>query len=84
MSSNDAFSTVPQPVLSVGELTDQIKGLLEGTFNGIWVAGEISNLSCPQSGHYYLTLKDDRRNCGRFCGARRRPACVSNWKTAWR
>ena len=60
MSSNDAFSTVPQPVLSVGELTDQIKGLLEGTFNGIWVAGEISNLSCPQSGHYYLTLKDDR------------------------
>jgi exodeoxyribonuclease VII large subunit len=49
-----------EPVLSVAELTAQIKGLLEGTFPRIWVSGEISNCSRPQSGHYYLTLKDDR------------------------
>jgi exodeoxyribonuclease VII large subunit len=60
MCAADLFSPEQERVLSVGELTDQIKGLLEGTFNGVWVSGEISNLSRPQSGHCYLTLKDDR------------------------
>ena len=46
--------------LSVWELTSQIKDLLEAAFTGVWVAGEISNFSRPQSGHCYLTLKDDR------------------------
>jgi len=45
-------------VLSVSELTDAIKGLLEGTFPDVWVSGEISNFSRPRSGHCYLTLKD--------------------------
>lgn len=49
-----------QPVLSVSDLTAQIKETLEGTFPDVWVTGEISNLSRPQSGHCYLTLKDDR------------------------
>ena len=46
-------------VLSVSELTAQIKGLLEGTFPNVWVNGEISDLSRPRSGHAYFTLKDD-------------------------
>ncbi len=54
----------PQPaaprVLSVAELTAQIKDLLEASFDSVWVAGEISNLSRPHSGHCYLTLKDDQ------------------------
>ena len=50
----------PEKVLSVFELTSQIKDLLEGNFQQVWVAGEISNFSRPQSGHCYLTLKDDR------------------------
>jgi exodeoxyribonuclease VII large subunit len=50
----------PEKVLSVFELTSQIKDLLEGKFQAVWVAGEISNFSRPQSGHCYLTLKDDR------------------------
>jgi exodeoxyribonuclease VII large subunit len=58
--SAELFSAAQTPVLSVGDLTEQIKGVLEGTFTDVWVAGEISNLSRPQSGHYYLTLKDDR------------------------
>src|SRR3989304_5735726 len=49
----------PQP-LSVWELTAQVKDLLEATFPSVWVTGEISNFSRPQSGHCYLTLKDDR------------------------
>jgi exodeoxyribonuclease VII large subunit len=50
----------PERVLSVFELTSQIKDLLEGNFQEVWVSGEISNFSRPQSGHCYLTLKDDR------------------------
>lgn len=59
MPIDDLFSPTEQHVLSVGELTEQIKTLLEGSFPGVWVSGEISNLSRPQSGHCYLTLKDD-------------------------
>jgi exodeoxyribonuclease VII large subunit len=46
-------------VFTVSELTSQIKEILEGTFVGIWVEGEISNLRRPSSGHMYLTLKDE-------------------------
>ena len=45
-------------ILSVTQLTAQIKDLLEGSFPDVWVEGEISNLSVPQSGHVYFTLKD--------------------------
>ncbi|MGD9721660.1 MAG: exodeoxyribonuclease VII large subunit [Pirellulales bacterium] len=47
------------PVLSVSELTRRIKDSLETQFPAVWVSGEISNFSRPQSGHCYLTLKDD-------------------------
>ncbi len=47
-----------QPILTVGQLTAEIKDVLESTFAEVWVSGEISNLSRPQSGHCYLTLKD--------------------------
>ncbi len=47
------------PVLSVAQLTALIQGTLEMAIPPIWVAGEISNLSQPRSGHIYLTLKDD-------------------------
>jgi exodeoxyribonuclease VII large subunit len=50
----------PQRPLSVWELTAQIKDLLEAAFPNVWVAGEVSNFARPQSGHCYLTLKDDR------------------------
>jgi len=46
-------------VLTVSELTGQIKGLLEVNFSQILVEGEISNLRIPPSGHMYFSLKDD-------------------------
>jgi exodeoxyribonuclease VII large subunit len=46
-------------ILTVTQLTNQIKALIEGAFSDIWVEGEISNLSIPQSGHAYFTLKDE-------------------------
>jgi exodeoxyribonuclease VII large subunit len=46
-------------VLTIGELTRSIKGLLEEGYSSVWVEGEVSNLAKPTSGHQYLTLKDD-------------------------
>jgi exodeoxyribonuclease VII large subunit len=45
-------------VLSVSELTRELKSLVEEAFGYVWVSGEISNLARPGSGHLYLTLKD--------------------------
>ncbi|MCJ7733081.1 MAG: exodeoxyribonuclease VII large subunit, partial [Anaerolineales bacterium] len=45
---------------SVSEVNAYLKGVLEADANlqNLWVAGEISNLSRPASGHLYFTLKD--------------------------
>jgi exodeoxyribonuclease VII large subunit len=53
-------TAVNQQTLTVAQLTAQIKNTLEGEFPNVWVAGEISNYSRPQSGHSYFTLKDDQ------------------------
>ncbi|MBI3880396.1 MAG: exodeoxyribonuclease VII large subunit [Verrucomicrobia bacterium] len=45
-------------VLSVSELTTQVKRLLEKQIGSVWVTGEISNLRLQPSGHAYFTLKD--------------------------
>ena len=54
-----AAEAAPPDVLSVSQITAQIKGMVELNFSSVWVAGEISNFSRPQSGHCYFTLKDD-------------------------
>ena len=45
-------------VLSVSEVTEQIKDTLESEFFAIHVQGEISNYKRHHSGHWYFTLKD--------------------------
>ena len=45
-------------VLSVWELTSDIKRLLEKQIGTVWVSGEITNLRAQSSGHVYFTLKD--------------------------
>lgn len=45
-------------VLTVSELTLQVKRLLEAQFGSLWVSGEVSNLRVQASGHAYFTLKD--------------------------
>ncbi len=45
-------------VLSVTELTGQIRRLLEQKVGQVWVSGEITNLRFQSSGHIYFTLKD--------------------------
>jgi len=46
-------------ILTVSELTQEIKDLLEMKFSEVWVEGEISNFRIPPSGHFYFTLKDE-------------------------
>lgn len=45
-------------VLSVTELTWQIRRLLEKEVGQVWVTGEITNFKVQSSGHIYFTLKD--------------------------
>ncbi|MGK9369784.1 exodeoxyribonuclease VII large subunit [Melioribacter sp. Ez-97] len=45
-------------ILTVSEITGQIKNLLEENFAEISVVGEISNFKAHVSGHWYFTLKD--------------------------
>jgi len=47
-------------IYSVSELTAELKILIEDTFTGVWVQGEISNFKLHTSGHMYFTLKDNR------------------------
>ncbi|MEW6097323.1 MAG: exodeoxyribonuclease VII large subunit [bacterium] len=46
-------------ILSISDLTKNIKSILEGNFPEVWVNGEVSNLRIPSSGHMYFTLKDE-------------------------
>src|SRR5437762_7643840 len=55
----DFFQTTSK-VLTVGELTRQIRATLETKFGAVWVQGEISNYKLHPSGHQYFTLKDQR------------------------
>ena len=45
-------------ILTVRQVTDRIKSLLERQFPYIWVQGEVTNLTRPGSGHVYFSLKD--------------------------
>ncbi len=49
----------PRRVLSVSELTGDIRALLEERFVDIWVEGELSNCRVWNTGHLYFTLKDE-------------------------
>jgi exodeoxyribonuclease VII large subunit len=46
-------------VLTVSDITRQIKLSLETKFPRVWIQGEISNFKQHTSGHLYFTLKDE-------------------------
>lgn len=70
MTQPDLFTPA---ILTVSELTDGIKTLLEENFIDIKVEGEISNAGASANGHIYFTLKDEDAQL----------SCVIWRRTAW-
>ena len=68
---SDLFASA---ALSVSELNRLAKNLLEDNLAGLWIAGEVSNLTRAASGHYYFSLKDSHAQvrCAMFKGAAQR------------
>lgn len=58
-------------IFSVTELNRQVRQILDSTLPLLWVEGEISNFVRPGSGHWYLTLKDEKAQvrCAMFKGS---------------
>lgn len=52
--------TTTNDTLSISQLNNLARDLLESHFPMVWVEGEISNLVRPTSGHLYLSLKDSQ------------------------
>lgn len=60
--------------LTVHQLNQAARSLLENSFQMVWVKGELSNVALPRSGHIYFTLKDEHAQvrCAMFKGNNRR------------
>ncbi|MBX7211900.1 MAG: exodeoxyribonuclease VII large subunit [Verrucomicrobiaceae bacterium] len=59
-----------ETILSVTQLTRDIRSLLEEQIGDVWVEGEVSNHRLQSSGHRYFTLKDaeSQLSCVMFRG----------------
>ena len=56
-----SFISEDRTALSISQLNNMVKELLENNLPPLWVEGEISNFARPASGHMYFSLKDS--NC---------------------
>jgi exodeoxyribonuclease VII large subunit len=53
-----ANSAPQREIFTVSRLNREARVLLERGFGSLWLEGEVSNLSRPNSGHWYFSLKD--------------------------
>lgn len=53
-------ASTPEEALSVYDINAKIKQTIESSLSSLWVAGEITDIARPRSGHLYFTLKDER------------------------
>ena len=67
-------NTNNRQIFSVSELNRTVRQLLENSLTLLWVEGEISNFARPGSGHWYMTLKDEKSQvrCAMFKGSNMR------------
>ena len=64
-------------VISVSVAVGQLRDAVGKTLGGLWISGEVSNLSKPVAGHVYFSIKDRdaQIRCAYFAGqARLNPA----------
>jgi exodeoxyribonuclease VII large subunit len=78
MSVNIKSLLLDPKIMTVSELNRQTSQVLGDNFLSVLVAGEISNLSAPTSGHLYFTLKDPNAQvrCAMFRNQQRRLSVV--------
>ncbi|WP_103967470.1 exodeoxyribonuclease VII large subunit [Nitrosomonas ureae] len=55
-----SLNNLVHKVLTVSDLNNNTKQLLEQNIPLLWIKGEISNLKRYQSGHWYFSLKDNQ------------------------
>jgi exodeoxyribonuclease VII large subunit len=49
-----------QEIVSVSDVNNLAKGLLEKDLSNVWIQGEISSFTAHGSGHWYFTIKDKK------------------------
>ena len=54
----DSFIQNNQEIISVSDVNNLAKGLLEKDLSNVWIQGEISSFTAHGSGHWYFTIKD--------------------------
>ena len=83
---NDPFQRLglDREVLTVSQLNQRARLLLEDVFPQIWVEGELSNLARPASGHVYFTLRTATRRSAARCSGRTPCAYARPCATGWR
>ncbi|MEK6612266.1 MAG: exodeoxyribonuclease VII large subunit, partial [Gemmatimonadota bacterium] len=47
-----------ETALTIADLTQTAKAILEGAMPPLWIRGEVSNFTAHRNGHWYFTLKD--------------------------
>ncbi|HEY5492423.1 MAG TPA: exodeoxyribonuclease VII large subunit [Gemmatimonadaceae bacterium] len=47
-----------ETALTITDLTQTAKAILEGAVPPLWIRGEVSNFTAHRNGHWYFTLKD--------------------------
>lgn len=53
-----ALEIQQREIYSITRLNREVRTILESGFPLLWLEGELSNLACPASGHWYFSLKD--------------------------
>lgn len=73
MENSQDKSNTSLDIYNVTRLNREVRAVLEGSFQTLWVEGEISNLAQPASGHIYFSLKDEfsQVRCAMFQNRRR-------------
>jgi exodeoxyribonuclease VII large subunit len=61
------MSFVEERIFSVAEINTIVREMLEGEFPAVAIAGEVSNLRVPASGHVYFKLKDSFAQIAAVC-----------------
>lgn len=53
-----APGSTPERAITVAEFNETVKVILEGSFDAVWLRGEVTNFKAHGNGHWYFTLRD--------------------------